>query len=498
MKKVFHMLFLALISILPAISSAALNFPDTISIGDAPSYDAGTQATLVFKDSMRPVGKLTNIEYGVAKATKRDDSTFFTLIKTEKKDLKNIESLPSLPIEIPNTVIDSATTTFVVYLKYYEENNPDAEMYFVTKEFKITPNDTPFTNIRHINLLQSNGYRFALTAGPSIYNPEYVKDFPTQNLSTTTSVEVTFNSNQETILNPIITFTKLRSDSFQKEVKLDPVTIKKGDTYAVIPLPTMDYQPGIYAGKLSFENEHIKNSVDVQYIVNGDAVTVGSVYVIKQDDLDVFNYEIFGVPVDLIREPDASTSTASRQKTYAVTTDYLDKDGKLVESLTQNVNFSEASFTTSIPKKKFFKTYIENIHIKVVSETGHIAFEGTKNVAYTSLPSFPIKHSYLYIIGFLVLLLIIVLIIAKRKKSAVITTLLVLVIASGFVLKNNIVFGQTNSEGQTEEQVQAATAAANASYATGWTTYGYQPTGISPYSSFWPSPAGNNGSGTTM
>ncbi|MES2623531.1 MAG: hypothetical protein V4576_03950 [Patescibacteria group bacterium] len=499
MKKLFQVFILSIINVViffPTLSSAAVYLPDTITVGNTEVYSAGDIATIKFTNSLKPVGKYSNIEYGVARTVEREGSTFYNPLSAEKKDLKGLNELLELPITIPNIFADPAGTTYVGYIKYFEQNNPDAENYFFTNKFKIKGDSaTPSTIVKNINLFQSNGNRYTLTSGPTIYSPEYIKDYPEETLSTSTSIEVTFESNQTLTLNPVITLTRLRSDAFNQEIKAAPIAIKKGNTYAVIPLPTLNYEPGIYAGKLSFEGDQIKSIVEFQYIVGGDAVTVGNISIVGEKPNRLFNFDIFGVPVDLTRIPEGSTVTPSNT-TYSVLTRFLDRKGKVIDSITEDVDFNYATFTRKIPSSLIFKNHVENIEVVVTSKSGKQVFSATKNVGYTN--SARVALNAQNVLAIILILALIIFILRKRKKALVVVLILITILASGILLRNTVFSQAAPTTGQTEEEIQAATAAANALLDSSYQTYGYQPNGIAPYSTFWPSPVGKNGGGTNM
>lgn len=383
MKKILYIcLFIGtLVSMTPHVTHA-MYLPKTVSIGDKSSYEAGSSFSIdITQDKKTPIGLRKNLEYGVARTVENDGITFFEIITTEVTEIGKEKDLSNLTVSIPNILDVNATNTYVVYTKFYEKNNPDNDSFFFTEEFSIIKNDKPFTQVANINLLQSNGKRYAITHGPSIYHPtELTKD---ATVATSTSLEITFESNQDTSVQPRISFSKIRSDAFTQELEVDPITIVNGKTYAKIALPAFDYEPGVYMGTLSFDGV-IANKVDFQYIVAGDSVSVGTISIVKEGLKKLFAFEIFGNPLDMDRTAaqDQSAIVASTTPMiYKVTTEFINSKDKTVYTLTQDVDFNTNRFTVEI-----LPEYgdVAHIHTVVTSLAGKVVYDGTKEVGYKS------------------------------------------------------------------------------------------------------------------
>lgn len=470
MKKIFYAILciIAITQLVPVSVFAEIYVPKDISIGDDVSYDAGAAVNITFTNSEEGIGKMENLEYGVVKTIRKGDIISYEILSTEMKDLSGEQSLTSVPLTIPNTMSGKSTDSYSAYVKFFEKNNPNAKRFIFSKEFKIVANNTPFTKIKHINLLKSNGNRYSLESGPTIYSPEYAVGYPDEPLATSTVVEITFESNQDIALQPDITFRKLRSNSFSQQVRADPITIKKGLTFATIPLPTFNYEPGVYVGEISFGNSALNSSPDLQYIIGGDAVTVGNVSVISKENRDFFNFEIFGRTIDLERNLDTLSTSSSAQDVYTIDTKFLDKEGNLIQTSSESVDFSKESYQKEIQKNTFFKTNIENIEVTVTSVSGKKVFEGVKNVQYTGQPKVDQKISVIVLIICLFLLLVLVSLAKKNFKLALILSTLA-VLAVGGLLMQKPVFGQ--EAGLTEAQIQANTTAYNNTLSKAYTTY---------------------------
>lgn len=406
---------------LPFITQAAVMLPKEVTIGDASRYDAGTTVQMNFVDGSKGIEKKNNIEYGIARTIKTGEYTSFEILSTETKSLTGMQSVGPLGIVIPNLAESSAKDSYIAYVKFFEKDNPDNESFYFTKEFGITANNTPFIQVKNINLLQSNGRRFGTQEGPSIYSPQDASQYPSEKLATSTSVEVTFVSNQDTTITPTILFSKIRSDSFTEQYTAPSISIKKGTTYAVIPLPVFDYAPGVYMGKLSFGNPLLKNTVDVQFIVSGDSVSVGGVIFGSKDKNTVFTFDVFGTPLDLERY-DAS-STTPRQNVYSVTTEFI-QDGRTVYTATQDVDFNGQTYSVEVPKK--IKA-IENVRITVVSpKTNAVVYEATKDIDFSNNSGMSMSL-VLYVLLYIVLTVCTVLAVFKGKaKTAIVLAVLLI------------------------------------------------------------------------
>lgn len=426
MKKIAHVFVLlaVMLSCIPTISSADIFLPKDMSVGNAPSYEAGVVLPITFTpNEKRPIGTQNNLEYGVARAVDNDGLTFFEIITTKNITLGKDVQVLNLDTTIPNIFDTTATNTYVVYAKFYEKNNPENESFFFTKTFSIQPNDKPFTQVRNINFLQSTGARFATIHGPSIYAPALVGT--STFLATSTALEVTFESNQTLTVKPKISFTKIRSEAFIQDILLDPITIKKGETYAVIPLPTFEYSPGVYMGTLSFEDGAIANKVDFQYIVAGESVSVGTVSVMSEDVKKFFTFEIFGTPVDMDR-PDASTSTSPTANSllYKTTITFIDSVGNVVYTTTQAVDFNQNTFKIEIPKEY---TDVARLGIEVQSAQGNIVYEGTKDVNYLVVTDMRAQmRKIVFSVVYLLLMVLAVYAIYKRHVKTVIVCVLLM------------------------------------------------------------------------
>lgn len=439
MKKIMYIFLLVcgFLSIVPIGASAEQYFPKTISIGDAKVYNAGTMVNIATVDTAEATGRMTDIEYGVVQTFTEGYSTSYKIVSTESKSLTEIGSLKDISVVIPNMYENTAKDTYAVYVKYFEKNNPDMKKFFFTDKFGITINESPFTTIKDIYLLQSTGKNFPLLYGPTIYSPEYLSKNTTEvdinvgeKLATSTSLSIVFESNQDLTVNPVISFSKLRSDSKTEIIKSQPLQIKKGQTQINIPLPTFDYVPGVYMGKITFTENSVKNDFNFQYIIGGDSVTIGMVEVVKDDTL---KFNIFNTPLD--RDRSYAIDEATTSAIYNVSGIYLDAKGNASGNFTNaNVDFAKESFEVIVPKKTFFNTKIATIQLKVTAKDGTVVYEGTKKIDYEQKSKVNLFDLIVYI---LLAIILIAALVKKSFKLAILFVLLALLASLGMYYKIN-------------------------------------------------------------
>lgn len=357
------------------------------------------------------------VEYGVARELKRGYITFFENLSREVVSATDLKD--KLVVSVPN-IVKASKDSYVVYVKTYKKDNPDSEHFVTSKSFSLKPSASPFVSVKHANLLQSNQKRYNLMAGPTIYDPSEVAK--NSALAKSSSLEITLESNTSATLNPVIKFSKLRTDAFATEISINPLEIKNGDNYFVLDLPTFDYAPGVYVGSLEFNSPLIKNTVQFQFIVAGDAVTVGQVSYANKETNHVFTYNIFGTPVDL----DNINNSDFEKKIYDVSLSYF-KGKKVVFSDSKSVDFDEKSFESLVPAK--YKK-IDSVNVVVTSKEGKVVYEGQKELGVNTKKSLS-TATLSIIIALIVLVLIFVFEKIHKNKIAAVNTLALLLVVLG-------------------------------------------------------------------
>lgn len=377
---------------------------------------SSVEATVSFKSGVSSDPDMF-VEYGVARELKKGYITFFENLSREVVSVNDLKD--KLVVSVPN-IVKASTDTYVVYIKTYKENDPESEHFLTSKSFSLKPGSSEFFSIKHANLLQSNTKRYNLMAGPTIYDPSEVAK--NSALAKSSSLEITLESNTSATLNPVIKFSKLRTDALVPEVSVNPLEIKKGDNYFVVPLPTFDYAPGVYVGSMEFNSTLIKNTVKFQFIVAGDAVTVGQVNYVDAGENHSFTYDIFGTPVD--RENVKAEDL--EKKLYDVSLSYL-KGTKEVFSDMKQVDFDEKTFESLVPAK--YKK-IDSVNVVVTSQDGKIVYEGKKELGVNTKKSLS-TATLSIIIALIVLVLIFVFEKIHKNKLAIVNTLALLFVVLG-------------------------------------------------------------------
>jgi hypothetical protein len=381
-----------------------------------PVFEAGKNIEIDISYTDEKTLPQSKYDIGIAREIRKGYLTYYEPLSVETIDAENVEG--SYSVLVPNIPDSSATSSFVAFVKVYTPDNPDAEKFFVTKSFFIEASDESFISIQHANLIQSTGKRFALLAGPHIYDP---KKEAAADLATSTNLEITFEANTDIVLKPLINFKKLRSNTFRDVVEVNPIEIKKGSTYVSIPLPTFTYTPGVYVGEMVFGDPTIKSTIQFQYIVAGDAVTIGQAIPTSTPQGTEITYEIFGVPLDIDR---MSTRGENSQTAGVYDVQLSYKNGlKEVFTETKKVDFSTSSFVSLVPASV---KAIDIVDVKVMSSTGEVVYEGVKNILVERAGN---SSTALIVTLAILLVMVIVLAVVKHKKVPA-TIVLVLALVS--------------------------------------------------------------------
>lgn len=353
-------------------ASAAVFLPSAITLSQpAAVYDAGSTQTIDIVYEEYQTSPRTQIEYGVAREIKRGQLTNFETMSSETLAASAVKN--SLQVAIPNIGRDYATSTYVIYVKTFVQDDPDTEHFFITKNFQIKANDaSPYIAVSYVTMLNSTGKSFSATAGPTIYNPAKQAD---PRFSTSTTLELIFESNQDTTLRPELNFGKLRTGDFDTKIDVGEISIKKGITTILVPLPTFEYVPGVYVGKIDFKSDTLKNPIDFQYIVGGDTVTVGTVAVTDIKEGSLATYTIYGSPLDIERL--SESRNVKRNTLYDVSLVYM-KGDKTVFTEQKDVDFSTTTFSSLIPKNI---KHVDTVAITVKSKvSGEVIYTATKDL----------------------------------------------------------------------------------------------------------------------
>ncbi len=393
----------------------------------------------------------TLIEYGVVRQIKDGNITNYepvglaNIVPAYLQDGETSSPVAkTIKIAVPNTLESNGTSTYVFYAKSYVTDDSDKENFILSKQsFKIKGNSSPITKIKYINLLQSNGQRYSLSHGPTIYNLLTTKY---KGVASSTAIEVTFESNVDTKISPNITFKKLRSDVTLASFRPDEILIKKGLNTVIISLPTFNYEAGVYQGVMELGNASMPN-VDFQYIVAGDMVTFKQPQYLKTPTSQVLNFGINGTPFDFdldFKLNNISTSSVASQisspSIYHTEFILKNKKNKEIYKISDAVNFSTSTYALIIPLN--IKD-IAKVSIKSVNSEGIVVYEGTKelNLSQSSFINFN-----LILLAILFLAVILLIIIFKDIKARLVLLLIaVIIIFLGYKVSTADVWGVPDS-----------------------------------------------------
>ncbi len=411
--------------------------PDTLRF-DIPttSYEGGSSYAVRINaiDDKRP-GDNLRYDIGVSKQIIQGRITQFKVMSSVTVDASAVASQNYVyNLQIPNPLNQKPGDTYVAYIKSYYPNDPDSEHLVITKPFSIKGNTKPALALEGAALLMNTGQAVNLTAGPTIYKIAKSKDY-----ATSTSLVLALNTNTTFSVTPKITFTKLRSDNFKQEIVGDKIAIKAGGNSVIIPLPTFDYEPGVYMGKLALQPDNIQvdtiKEIEFQYIVDGPFVTVGSLDFISQQDQNfVFNLQTFGNPTDrLTPGADTGSSTeASSTQVYKTEITFLDEKNEVLTIVSSTNDYSKSPYIFEVARGLLKKAV--SAEIKVYDSDNKIFFQTSRNVL---LPQ-PVRSIDQALYALVILLLGIGwYLISRKKRILVLTVLLAVVFATSYVFAEN-------------------------------------------------------------
>lgn len=432
MKKIFLSFVLSIFFVLSSSINAQTYVPhyvDLITSTSSQILNAGDDIDIkISLDKSSLPAEKTNIEYGVVRRIVMGTMTSYepiSIFKIEKAYSSSRDI--NLKAKVPNVLKNNSSTTYALYAKITVIDNSDAENFIVSKQdFKIQANtNIPLTKVQYINFLHSNNRRYSIISGPTIYD---LSKTNYKDVASSTALEIVIKSNVDTVLNPTITFKKLRSDVVIPDIKTSPIDVKKGtSTLALIQMPTFNYEPGVYQGTIDFGNKNMIK-VDFQYIVAGDSVTFGQPVYSKATSTNnhVLDFNIFGTPIDLNLNPflnNISTSTTS----LIYKTDFIvkDKNNKELYKITKDIDFSSTTYRLEIPSN--IKNLIK-VSIKTIDNNGRVVYEGTKDL---NIPKDNTLKSVM--LATLFVLVFVLLLIFKRKYLRVILFVIALTILGFWV-----------------------------------------------------------------
>ena len=440
MKKYFLLVFVLTLLVLSNTASAETTFvPRYINLVNknivTPTFNAGDKVDLdITLEGIRTPADKTSVEYGVVRQIRDSNTTRYEPISiglTEKSYTVGSKNLV-VSVQIPNVLNVAGTSTYVFYSRIYVTGDQDKENFVTSKQnFRIKGNPAePLTKLKYANILMSNGVQYPLTSGPTIYD---LKKTTYKGVASSTSLEITFESNVDIILTPNIVFSKLRSDVSVPDFKAENIKINKGENRIIIPLPNFNYETGVYQGLLKLGNKGIPD-LSFQYIVGGDMVTFGQPVYTKSTKDQTLQFNVYGTPIDFNLNPILNNfSTSTMEQMFSTSsrvygTDFIVKDTneKELYRTTEDVDFGTSTYSFVLPNN--ISGDIQ-IYIKTTSNRGKILYEGTKELNVPApAEDFFSKNLILISVAVLLLFLIILFFILKHKHQKVVVATLALTV----------------------------------------------------------------------
>ena len=132
MKKYILLCFVVLQVLIIQNAHAELFLPESIEIKtESVIYNASSYLDVHIIPSKQRADDKIYFEYGVVRAVKNGQATFFEILSTEKITNINVDTLR---VKVPNPSGDATSTVYAVYLKSLLPNSPDSESFFITKK----------------------------------------------------------------------------------------------------------------------------------------------------------------------------------------------------------------------------------------------------------------------------------------------------------------------------------------------------------------------------
>ncbi len=250
----------------------------------------------------------------------------------------------------------------------------------VQKNVVVTGQMSP-VNMLSGYILLSNGKKTGLTEGPMIYKDRdpktaelllTIENSDTKEVSVTPSVRVRkWNPNDKEG-----NWTDVKSNE-------GGVSLKTKEKKEVrVSLPTFDYAPGVYEGRLDFLDEtgvSRSSPYSFRYVISGDIATVGAITSnknsVKKGDVLNVSFDVGGVPGDIL-----STDNQNVYGDHQVKVIVKNEIGRTVgeTSMTLKANDAGLKYVT-LSAEKDAKALIAKI--EVVSSEGKVLAEKTTKLS---------------------------------------------------------------------------------------------------------------------
>ena len=216
-----------------------------------------------------------------------------------------------------------------------------------SSKIKLSWNETEKFSVENSNALISvvdayvkldNEVTHTLNYGPTIYSDQSPK---------TVALYATLSSQNATKVFPEISITKWPNKEEIFSINANALDVS-GKANFIFDLPTFDYAPGVYAGKVQFKDSNGNNlSPDLvfRYVINGNIVTIHSLSSSSQNAGKGENFTvtafITGNPVDLDQGGPTEEKNDSLDQNVSIFLEVTDTKNKLVASAEKTADLSQ-------------------------------------------------------------------------------------------------------------------------------------------------------------
>lgn len=442
MKKLSYILFSLVTLFLLSTTTFAEYSPKGISFDTSTSTYLGGSTYPVRIQAVedgQPGSRMVH-EVGVAQELINGRITQFKILSAQTVSAAElVQSQFVQNIKLPNLNLvsgakkASATTTYVLYVKSYFPNDPDSENLFISKSFTIKPTSKPSAELVNGGILLNTGESYTFSAGPTIYKTAITKAH-----ATSSQLMLTIDSNATSTVTPRIVFSKLRSNSLTQEVVGKTLSLRPGRNAFTIDLPTFDYVPGVYIGKLHLQPDtdiDLIKEIEFKYIIDGPSVTVGQmVFVSQQKGAYVFNLPTFGKPADILTPGinASTTSTTTAAEIYNTTFTFIDSKGRVLTTVTEAIDYTKTTpYALTVAGSKV--KHAAKVVIKT-TDGQNVFFETTQDL---TMPKPTRSKEHAMYAGCIILLGIAWFLVSRRKRILVWTVLMAAIFISAYVWAAN-------------------------------------------------------------
>src|SRR3989344_1499601 len=344
--------------------------------------------------------------------------------------------------------------------------------------------------IKNVELTLSNGLKFNITEGPTIYkDKEPSKAF----------AEITLYNASKSAVNivpGIKVYEQKNAKDFQS-YKSDTLTIGAGKTEIIkVVLPTMSYRPGVYFAEIMLRDDkgvQIATLIGARYIIGGNIATVHSALVDKdvlaQNEKFNFSATLTGKPFDIALLSDKNNTSLGDDAVGKIESKIYNEKDEEVASFTDDFYVSgetyiEDELYAASPSRalRLEMDVFDNADVLLTSYKQNLS-EDYEKIAEESRKATPFginPSTILWGVGIAIVFLTIILLIMKNRNRAASTLALFLIVMATLSLATDDSFAKAKKGKSAPRNVGCSPAAvsvrptspyANQNFAPGATFY---------------------------